>query len=91
MEIENPMATAMYEAASRYRKEQPNRSYLGMSIAGDPCRRKIWYQFRGFTPKAIDGRAQMIFSLGSAVEQEVLRWLKGAGYHLRDEQHPAVF
>lgn len=86
MEIENPMATAMYEAASRYRKGQPDRSYLGMSIAGDPCRRKIWYQFRGYTQKSIDGRAQMIFSLGSAVEHEVLRWLEGAGYHLRDEQ-----
>ncbi len=86
MEIENPMATAMYEAASRYRKEQPERSYLGMSIAGDPCARKIWYQFRGYTPKSIDGRAQMIFSLGSAVESEVLKWLRGAGYNIRGQQ-----
>lgn len=86
MEIVNPMAQAMFEAASRFRKESGVRSYLGMSIAGDPCPRKIWYQFRGYTPTALDGRAQMIFSLGSAVEAEVLKWLKGAGYKISGQQ-----
>lgn len=76
----------MYEAATRYRKEQGQRRYLGMSGIGGWCSRKIWYGFRGYQPKEIEGRTQMIFSLGSAVEAEVIKWLRGAGYQVDGQQ-----
>jgi len=80
------VAEAMYEGASRWRKDSGVRSYLGMSGIGGLCRRKIWYGFRGYTPSAIEGRIQMIFSLGDAVELQVLKWLEQAGYKVRDRQ-----
>ncbi len=80
------IAENMYEAASRYRKEQGQRCYLGMSGIGGWCSRKIWYGFRGYQPREIEGRTQMIFSLGSAVEEDVLKWLRGAGYKIDGQQ-----
>lgn len=84
--LENPVATAMYEGASRARDAQGQRTYLGMSSIGDPCSRKIWYGFRGYTPSVLDGRIEMIFSLGSAVEAEVLKWLRQGGYQIEEQQ-----
>lgn len=82
---ENPVTTAMYEAASGYERG-PKRHYLGMSNIGKSCPRSLWYAFRGYTPSAIDGRAKMIFSLGDRVEDEVVRWLEMAGYKVTDRQ-----
>lgn len=77
---------AMYEAASRDMGAEPQRQYLGMSGIGHPCARKIWYGFRQFTPQVRDGRVKMIFSLGNAVEAEVLKWLRLAGYEVEGQQ-----
>lgn len=82
----NPVTEAMYEAASRYRNEQGQRKYLGMSGIGGWCARKIWYGFRGYQPSETEGRVQMIFSLGSAVEEEVLKWLRKGGYQIDGQQ-----
>lgn len=86
----NPVVEAMYEGASRYRKKQGQRKYLGMSGIGGWCARKIWYGFRGYTPSETEGRVQMIFSLGSAVEEEVLRWLRMGGYQVDGQQEEFV-
>lgn len=82
---ENPVTTAMYEAAAAHERG-PARHYLGMSSIGKPCARALWYGFRGYTPSAIDGRAKMIFALGDAVEEEVVKWLTLAGYTVTDRQ-----
>ena len=82
----DPVANAMYEAASRALHDEPARSYLGMSGIGHPCARKIWYGFRQYSPMTQAGRVEMIFSLGNAVEQEVLRWLQLAGYKVDGQQ-----
>lgn len=85
-QLPDRVAEAMYEAASRWRKDSGVRSYLGMSGIGGTCRRKIWYGFRGYTPTALEGRVQMIFSMGDAVELQTLRWLEQAGYRITDRQ-----
>ena len=54
-QLPDRVAEAMYEAASRWRKDSGVRSYLGMSGIGGTCRRKIWYGFRGYTPTALEG------------------------------------
>ena len=81
--------TDMYEAASRARGTK-GRSYLGMSGIGGRCERALWYAFRGYTPSALEGRAQMIFNLGDLVEQEVLKWLRAAGYRIAEQQREFV-
>ncbi len=74
----------MYEAAARAR-EAP-RTYLGMSGIGEPCARKIWYAFRGYSPLPAEGRACMIFDLGDRVEDAVIHWLREAGYSIVGQQ-----
>ena len=81
---ENKIANEMYEAASRARGE--SRNYLGMSQIGDPCKRKIWFGFRGYTSLPLDGRAAMIFDIGNRVEDAVIHWLKEAGYQIDSQQ-----
>ena len=81
---ENAIAAEMYEAACRERGEA--RDYLGMSGIGDPCARKLWLSFRGYDPLPLDGRAAMIFDLGSRVEEAVLHWLEAAGYRIEGQQ-----
>ena len=82
----DPVATAMFEAASRKLHAEGPRKYLGMSSIGHPCERKLWYSFRQYTPRNQEGRAEMIFSLGNAVEKEVLCWLRTAGYTVEGQQ-----
>lgn len=80
------VASAMYEAASRALHNESARDYLGMSGIGHPCARKIWYGFRQYSPMTQPGRVEMIFSLGNAVEAEVLQWLQLAGYKVDGQQ-----
>lgn len=88
MPIVNMQATAvaneMYEAACRSRGRP--RAYLGMSSIGNPCELAVWYGFRGYTPKPAEGRAMMIFDLGSRVEDAVIHWLELAGYRIEGRQ-----
>ncbi len=46
-QLPDRVAEAMYEAASRWRKDSGGRSYLGMSGIGGTCRREIWDRFQG--------------------------------------------
>lgn len=74
----------MYEAACRDR-DTP-RNYLGMSSIGDACDHKLWYAFRGYTPRPFEGRTLMIFDLGNRVEDAVVHWLTVAGYRIEGQQ-----
>jgi hypothetical protein len=76
----------MFEAACRDRKGDAKRNYLGMSILGDPCDRKLWLSFRGFPVNPFDGRVLMIFEFGNLIEAQVIKCLRLAGYEIDDQQ-----
>jgi len=80
------IANEMYEAAARSRDNQTRRSYLGMSAIGDPCARKLWLSFRGYTPLPLDGRILMLFRFGDRVEEEIIYHLRLAGYSVEGQQ-----
>jgi hypothetical protein len=66
--------------------EQPRREYLGGSRVGEPCARKLVYEFARATPdpgKDFDGRAMRIFAAGHQFEALSIRWLRAAGFQLR--------
>jgi hypothetical protein len=84
---DSPVAIAMYEAAVAARGKQGPRNYLGMSQLGAKCARALWYQFRQFTPKPAEGRVQMIFEMGDAVEAIIIRHLLGAGHQIHGISH----
>lgn len=78
------IALEMYEAVARTRDNA--RTYLGMSQIGNPCERALWYQFRGFNAKPIEGRILMLFRFGDRIEDEIIHHLKLAGYQVEGQQ-----
>ena len=74
-----------YEAANK------PRTHLGLSAAGDPCARKIWYMHHGHVGEQPFGRVLRLFSLGNAIEDEIIAGLRLAGCAVTDQQKEVVF
>jgi len=68
------------------RARQRPRTYLGASRIGEPCTRRLVYEFTQ-TPcdpgKEIAGRTLRIFAVGHSFEDLVIGWLREAGFDLR--------
>lgn len=87
---DKPLATRINEridaALEEERRRQPARTYLGASRIGEPCSRRLVYEF-GQTPadpgKEIAGRSLRIFAVGHSFEDLVIAWLRRAGFDLR--------
>lgn len=72
----DPIAIELMEAARASRSNEGKRHYLGMSSIGDPCRRKLWFRFRGVHGREFDGKTIMIFRFGDRIEEEIMHWVK---------------
>lgn len=67
----------------RRHNEEQERTYLGASIIGDSCDRKLWYLFRwAFEPEVFDGRKLRLFETGHLEEDRMIGWLRAAGIHV---------
>jgi len=55
------------------------RQHLGASLIGDPCRRKLWYSFRGCTKPAHPGRVKRLFLRGQNEEDTFTNDLRAIG------------
>lgn len=62
-------------------REKP-RSYLGGSIIGEPCERKLWYGFRLVRIEEHRPRLRRIFQRGHDEEPRMSKLLRAAGVHL---------
>jgi len=71
--------TAMLDAAVR---PSAPRDYLGGSRLGEPCARKLQYEFLG-RPSPFGASTHNIFAIGHAGEASVAELLKGVGFDLR--------
>ena len=73
---------------ARNRSQTP-RDYLGGSRVGEPCERKLVYEVT-HTPKDpgadFDGPILRVFDAGHAFEALSIRWLREAGFDLRDQR-----
>ena len=71
------------------RDKQTRREYLGASMLGDPCSRRIQYEYVG-APKDPDkdfnGQTLRIFAAGHQFEALSIKWLRAAGFDLRTEK-----
>ncbi len=68
--------TALFDA---YAATRPNeeRTYLGASVIGEECERKLWYSFRwAHAPEQIDGRKAYLFDTGHVEEARMITALK---------------
>lgn len=71
------------------RQKQPRREYLGASMLGDPCSRRIQYEYVGASKdqgKDFNGQTLRIFDAGHQFEALSVKWLRGAGFDLRTEK-----
>ncbi len=65
---------------------EPRRKYLGGSMLGDKCSRKIQYIYMGQKPdegKTFDARTLRVFQLGHELEESMAGWIRNAGFDLR--------
>lgn len=73
-------------ALTSERRNTPPRDYLGASRIGEPCSRRLVYEFVGTTPdegKDFDGHVLRIFEAGHVFEELSIRWLRAACFDLR--------
>ena len=78
---------ALIDAAliDRNRRQAP-RDYLGGSRIGEPCARKLAYEYAHAAVdvgKGFDGRTLRIFDAGHHFEALSIRWMRAAGFDLR--------
>ncbi len=70
--------------------EKP-RGYLGMSSIGDPCSRKLWYEFHFATDKnEFPERTKRIFDTGHIAEAFVIKDLEKIGCEVTNAQAECV-
>ena len=69
-------------------RQQRRRDYLGGSRIGEPCARKLVFELTNAPideGKGFDGRMLRIFDAGHEFEDLSIRWLRAAGFDLRDK------
>ena len=69
-------------ALIKTRAEEPKRLYLGASILGDPCARRVAYAYAAEAGVPLDGRTLRIFETGHVIEGLLATWMKAAGFDL---------
>jgi len=79
----------METALTAQRDTSPPRAYLGASRIGEPCARRLCYEYGG-TPvdpdAAFSGRILRVFEAGHRFEDMTIRWLRLAGFDLRSHK-----
>lgn len=81
---------AILEAALTAERDAASpRDYLGASRIGEPCLRRLCFEYGG-TPvdadAAFDGRILRVFEAGHRFEDMTIRWLRLAGFDLRSHK-----
>lgn len=87
--------TAIYAAYVDDNRDD-ERTYLGMSVLGDECDRKLWLAFRwAFDREKFDGRMLRLFETGHREEDRIIANLKRIGVEFNElqggEQHAVRF
>ncbi len=84
---------ARIDAALQEAQDSP-RSYLGASSIGEPCARRLQYNFIGAQTDegtGFSGRTKRIFHRGHQGEEWMIEWLRRAGYELRTAKNGKQF
>ena len=63
-------------------RQREGRNYLGVSILGDDCLRKVQLQYLG-NKAEVSARTLRTFDIGTLLEDLVAKWLQIAGFELK--------
>ena len=93
IDIGNPyiskLSKTVDEAVFWKLSQEPPRTYLGISVIGEPCARKLWLSFRWFGFELFPGRMYRLFRRGHREEETIVADLRLAGIeidHVLDDQ-----
>jgi len=78
----SPTLDAIYEHYES--KEGDPRGYLGGSIIGESCERRLWYGFRWASREAFPGRILRLFETGHREEDRIIENLRAVGVTVYD-------
>lgn len=80
------LAQAIYGLYERREAEQDERPYLGCSVLGEPCTRRLWLGFRWVARERFDGRMLRLFERGHREEAWLIEDMRAAGLTVWDRQ-----
>jgi hypothetical protein len=77
-------------------KKEPRRTYLGASVLGEKCDRRLWYDFRWCGKEDFEGRMLALLATGDLEEERMKAELRAIGVEVDDkdaqgEQHAVSF
>jgi hypothetical protein len=78
-QVDHDVVEAIYEAYRERGEAELPRAYLGASVIGDECERKLWYGMRWATLPEFDGRMYRLFQTGHLEEPRLIRDLRDIG------------
>jgi hypothetical protein len=84
---------ALIDAAIDQQKDSP-RAYLGASAIGEPCARRLQYEFQGAPQdegSGFNAKTRRIFHRGHKGEEWMIEWIKAAGFDLRTSKNGKQF
>jgi hypothetical protein len=80
-----PLTTAAIWSGWEREQDRSRRTYVGASVLGDECERKLWYSFRwAHEPEVFDGRKLRLFNTGHVEEDRLIADLRRAGIDVLD-------
>jgi hypothetical protein len=83
-ELKSPIVAAI-EAATEAAQTEQERTYIGASVLGHACERRLWYGFRWVhAPERLDARKLRIFATGHMEETRLIAELRAAGVIVSD-------
>lgn len=85
LDLPETSATAEAIYAAYVAKREDARGYLGASVIGHECERKLWYDFRWAGEEQFDGRMLRMFETGDMEEWRIVQNLRDAGMEVWDK------
>lgn len=86
--LSDPTLDAMRRVCEVTGNNSKPRDYLGASLIGDPCSRKIWYSYKAYPKEPFSANTLWNFEDGHRTEDLIakrLRMVKGIELHTHDE------
>lgn len=78
------LAQAIYGLHERRAAGELDRSYLGASVIGESCSRRLWMGFRWAGRESFDGRMLRLFDSGHRAEARILDEMREVGIEVWD-------
>lgn len=83
-EMVNPIVAALNAVYVKRREAEKRRGYLGASVIGDACDKRLWMEFRwAGKPEDFEGRILRLFNTGHRAEDRMIADLRDAGMTVR--------